>query len=124
MTTIKERKKDIKKESKNNTNTGNVFVKPSLSEVEVYCQERGNCIDPQAFLDHYDSNGWMVGKNKMKDWKAAVRTWESRNGETIKKREIDKLPKQETPKAEVEDVDLEELENIIGKLGERYAEEI
>ena len=123
-TTIKESKKDIKKESKNNTNTGNVFVKPSLSELEAYCQERENCIDAQSFIDFYDSNGWMVGKNKMKDWKASVRTWESRNGETIRKREMEKSDKIETPKAEVEEVGLEELENIIGKLGERYAEEI
>lgn len=55
------------------------FVKPTLSQVETYCLERGNNIDPQAFIDFYESNGWKVGKNAMKDWKAAVRTWESRN---------------------------------------------
>jgi hypothetical protein len=118
VTTIKERKKD--KKDKNSTNKGNVFAKPSLSEVEAYCQERGNCIDAQAFIDYYDSNGWMVGKNKMKDWKASVRTWESRNGETVKKREMEKLPKQETPKAEVEEIVLEEIQELMGKLGERY----
>lgn len=55
------------------------FVKPTLYDVQTYCLERGNTIDPQAFIDFYESNGWMVGKNRMKDWKAAVRTWESRN---------------------------------------------
>jgi hypothetical protein len=54
------------------------FVPPTVDEVRDYCLERGNGIDPQRFIDHYTSNGWMVGKNKMKDWKAAVRTWEQR----------------------------------------------
>lgn len=52
------------------------FVKPTLEEVEAYCIERGNSVDPQQFMNHYDSNGWKVGRNSMKDWKAAVRTWE------------------------------------------------
>lgn len=55
------------------------FAKPTLGEVEAYCLERGNGIDPQRFIDHYDANGWKVGRNQMKDWKAAIRTWE-RNG--------------------------------------------
>jgi len=52
------------------------FRKPSLEEVAAYCKERGNCIDPSKFTSHYQSNGWRVGKNPMRDWKAAVRTWE------------------------------------------------
>jgi len=55
------------------------FTPPTLEEVTAYCLERGNNVDPQHFIDYYTSNGWLVGKNKMKDWKAAVRTWE-RNG--------------------------------------------
>lgn len=55
------------------------FVKPTLAEVTAYCQERGNHVTPQAFLDYYESNGWRVGgKSPMKDWRAAVRTWELR----------------------------------------------
>ena len=50
---------------------------PSLSEVESYCRERGNQVNPQRFMDFYTANGWRVGKNPMKDWKAAVRSWES-----------------------------------------------
>lgn len=52
------------------------FTPPSVDEVGKYCAERCNGIDPQAFVDFYASKGWMIGKNKMKDWKAAVRTWE------------------------------------------------
>ena len=55
------------------------FTPPTLEEVTAYCIERNNTVDPQHFIDYYTSNGWLVGKNKMKDWKAAVRTWE-RNG--------------------------------------------
>lgn len=52
------------------------FIPPSVEEVEQYCIERNNNIDAQSFIDFYESKGWMIGKNKMKDWKAAVRTWE------------------------------------------------
>ena len=55
------------------------FIKPTLEAVTAYCQERKNHVDAQRFLDYYESNGWKVGKNSMKDWRAAVRTWE-RNG--------------------------------------------
>ena len=53
------------------------FHPPTVDEVRAYCQERGNRVDPQRFVDHYTSNGWRVGgKSSMKDWKAAVRNWE------------------------------------------------
>ena len=52
------------------------FVKPTLSEIEQYCIERKNNVNAEQFFDYYESNGWKVGKNSMKDWKAAVRTWE------------------------------------------------
>ena len=55
------------------------FVKPTLSEIEQYCIERKNNVNAEQFYDYYESNGWKVGKNAMKDWKACVRTWE-RNG--------------------------------------------
>ena len=54
------------------------FVPPTLEEVSKYCQERENTIDPQTFIDFYEARGWMVGNTKMKNWKAAVRTWENR----------------------------------------------
>ena len=61
-----------------------VFVPPTLDEVKDYCWERNNHIDPQAFIDFYSAKGWMIGKNKMKDWKAAIRTWEQRNNTSAK----------------------------------------
>lgn len=54
------------------------FQKPSLEDVEAYCAERSNGIEASRFLDFYEANGWMVGKSRMKDWRAAVRNWERR----------------------------------------------
>ena len=54
------------------------FVKPTIEEIFNYCKERKNKVDPSQFYDFYEAKGWFVGKNKMKDWKAAVRTWEKR----------------------------------------------
>lgn len=54
------------------------FTPPTLQEMTDYCNERCNNVDPSRFIDFYESKGWMVGKNKMKDWKAAVRNWEKR----------------------------------------------
>lgn len=55
------------------------FTPPTVEEVAAYCLERKNHVDPQRFVDFYAAKGWMVGKNRMKDWKAAVRTWEQRD---------------------------------------------
>lgn len=52
------------------------FVRPSVEEISGYCRERGNGVDAQRFFDYYESKGWLVGKTKMTDWRAAVRTWE------------------------------------------------
>lgn len=53
------------------------FTPPTLEQVQAYCFERNNFVDPQSFINHYESNGWMRGKTKIKDWKACVRTWEN-----------------------------------------------
>lgn len=66
------------------------FTPPTIDEVIKYCKDRKNKIDAEHFVDYYKSIGWMVGKNKMKDWKAAVRTWE-RNDKS-KKSKVDELP--------------------------------
>ena len=71
---------------KSNTTTNNTtidnnkgrFIVPVLNEINKYCKDRKNNIDPLAFYDFYQSKNWYIGKNKMKDWKAAVRTWERR----------------------------------------------
>lgn len=52
------------------------FIVPTLQEIQAYCQERKNSVSAEKFLNYYQAKGWMIGKNKMKDWKAAVRTWE------------------------------------------------
>lgn len=54
------------------------FQKPTLEEIREYCISRGNNVDPEQFLNFYESKGWVVGKSPMKDWRAAVRTWEKR----------------------------------------------
>ena len=62
------------------------FKKPTLEEVKAYCEERGNSVDAERWMDYYTANGWKVGRNPMKDWKATVRTWEK--GEQRKPIEI------------------------------------
>ena len=64
------------KVSSKGAKTASRFQPATLEEVKAYCEERGNKVDAQRFIDYYNSNGWKVGRNKMKDWKAAVRTWE------------------------------------------------
>ena len=55
------------------------FVKPTLEDVKSYCRERNNGVNPEAFIDFYESKGWKVGNQPMKDWKASVRNWERRD---------------------------------------------
>lgn len=64
------------------------FVKPSLEEVKEYCLSRNNNIDAQQFIDFYESKGWKVGNQPMKDWKACVRTWEQRNKQENKSTKV------------------------------------
>ena len=84
------KEKETEKENENRRASPNVedsiartparkrFTPPTLAEVTAYCRERQNAVDPQRFIDYYTANGWKVGKNSMKDWKAAVRTWEGK----------------------------------------------
>lgn len=72
-------KKDISNEISKKSTRQKKFVPPTVEEVAAYCLERKNKVDAAYFVDHYTSNGWKVGKQNMKDWKAAVRTWE-KNG--------------------------------------------
>ncbi|WP_373804335.1 DUF4373 domain-containing protein [Bacteroides heparinolyticus] len=81
--------KEKEKKENNNISTSNeveyigakrtAFVPPTIEEVKAYIQEKGYPVDAERFIDFYTSKGWMVGKNKMKDWKAAVRTWSKGN---------------------------------------------
>lgn len=68
---------DISKESAKR------FSKPSVEEIKAYCRERNNGIDAEKFFDFYEAKGWTIGKSPMKDWKAAVRTWEQKDGKAV-----------------------------------------
>ena len=77
----KENKELIKRKDNNTTyyypkEKKSNFQIPKIEEIQTYCIERNNNIDTEYFYDYYESNGWHVGKSKMKDWKAAVRNWE------------------------------------------------
>lgn len=74
----------------NNTKRGGRFTPPSPAEVQAYLDEIGNhTINRDSFMDYYESKGWMIGNNKMKDWRAAVRTWVRRDNENPKKKPLD-----------------------------------
>lgn len=72
----KEIEKEIDSSVKSTTTKRKRFEKPTLSEIKEYCIERNNNVNAEQFFDYYESNGWKVGKNSMKDWRASVRTWE------------------------------------------------
>ena len=75
--------------------SGSHFQKPSLDEIRQYCISRGNKVDPEQFFNFYESKGWIIGKSPMKDWRAAVRTWEKREKE-IPQRKRSPLTKNES----------------------------
>ena len=74
--------KESKVKNKESIGRTPAFSKPSIEEIKAYCIERNNSIDPERFYDYYESNGWMVGRGKMKDWRATVRNWERREKES------------------------------------------
>ena len=77
--------KEDKEYSKSICGTTKTMRVPTRDEVREYCMQRGNTVDADRFVDYYSSNGWMVGKNHMKDWKAAVRVWERKETQQKKK---------------------------------------
>lgn len=100
-TTLNEKEKEnvnVKDNKKENIKRKS-FLKPSLDEIKNYCLERNNGVEAEKFYDFYESKGWMVGKNKMTDWKASVRTWERRNP---KKADVPSWFNQDLSKKEVE----------------------
>lgn len=70
--------KDKDKDRLGKDSKSKLFYPPSVKDVAEYCASRDNNVDAESFVDFYESKGWMVGRSKMKDWKAAVRTWEKR----------------------------------------------
>lgn len=81
---IKENFKDNISLSKDKhiNNKGASFKKPTVNDIKEYCLERNNGIDSETFFDFYESKNWLIGKNKMKNWKACIRTWEKRQHKT------------------------------------------
>ncbi len=78
--TLLERSKNFTENGKktlpnNNTNNKNTFIRPNSKEVNEYAESIGFNLQGDQFIDHYEARGWLIGKNPMKDWKAAVRTW-------------------------------------------------
>lgn len=67
---------EIDKDNKSGKKHERKFIKPTLEEVQAYCEERNNNVDAHKWFNHYEAVGWKVGKNPMKDWRASVRTWE------------------------------------------------
>ena len=87
------------------------FIKPTIEEIDNYCKERKNGINANAFYDFYESKDWYVGKNKMKDWKACIRTWEQRNAKI--KKDIPSWLDQEVKEETMTTNELEELDNML-----------
>lgn len=95
---IEEEKKESKKKATSR------FSPPTLDEVKAYCIERNNNVDAERFIDYYTSNGWKVGRNPMKDWKATVRTWEKSSKEKpVKQQSSGILDDYERMKKEIEE---------------------
>ena len=86
-----ELEEDKEKEKEKTKGKAKRFAKPTLEDIQAYCIERNNNVDAERFFDYYEANGWKVGKNPMKDWKASVRTWE-RNGYTDTKPQTTQKP--------------------------------
>jgi len=78
-------KRQTRRQQLNNKQENNIFKPPTVEQVKAYCEERGNGLDAERFVDWYESRGWLVGTNKMKSWKATVRTWEGRRKEQLAK---------------------------------------
>ena len=105
-------KKSIKEKTDKPSDTHR-FVPPNIEEVAAYCKERNNGVDAERFVDFYASKGWYVGKNKMRDWRAAVRTWERDDAKEAKTSKANSDYRQrEYSKEELDDLydDLDEVE--------------
>jgi len=108
-------KEKVKVKAKENVKESKRFTPPSLEEVAGYCFDRNNGVDPQRFVDFYSSKGWKVGNSPMKDWKAAVRTWERREDKrqdqkpVIKKNAFTRFDQREYDES---DLELQLLEGV------------
>lgn len=74
---------DNVKEKENKKKSAPRFSPPTVAQVKKFCDDHGYHLDAQRFVDYYTSNGWMVGRNKMKDWQAAARNWAKKNDTVV-----------------------------------------
>lgn len=120
------------KEDKKEIKTKKKFIKPTFEEVSSYCLERNNKVDAQRFIDYYEANGWKVGRNSMKDWKAAIRTWEKNDGSFSNKRvAIKQERKEELPEWFDKDLknepmteeDIKEMDEILNSINKSLGDE-
>lgn len=116
----KEESKEIGGAGGKGKKTPRRFVKPSVEEVQAYCDERDNGVDARSFVDFYESKGWMVGKNPMKDWKAAVRTWEQRDDFRVSRQPSGR---QKPTLADIYAENDRQLQETLRKIQERYGTE-
>ena len=100
--------------SKSNNNK-NIFIKPTIEEIKEYCDERKNNINANSFYDFYESKGWKVGNQSMKDWKACVRTWEQR--QTSKKEELPGWFDKDLKNKEMTEGEKKELDALLDSIG-------
>lgn len=99
------------------------FEKPTLEEVKAYCKERKNSINAEKFINYYESNGWKVGKNQMKDWKACIRTWESneKKFDSNNKKQTDIIPdwfNKDIKTKEATEKEIKEMEKLLSKFSD------
>lgn len=92
------------------------FTPPSIEEVTEYCNSRGNSVDPESFINFYESKGWKVGNSPMKDWKACVRTWEKRGIVKYGTRPPTKLNADNFEQRDYSDVNKQLLDGLISDM--------
>lgn len=110
----KESKEKENNEKKSHSEIYRRFTPPTIQEVMDYCKERGNNVDPERFVDFYSSKGWKVGNQPMKDWKAAVRTWEK-----SEKKPVQLLPAQDYRQRDYSGEDDEAFDRMLRRFGEK-----
>jgi len=115
--TVQDTDTDTDKEKKNKRGA---FAPPTLKEVQEYVSSQGYSISPQRFIDFYQAKGWMIGKNKMKDWRAAVRGWDTRGGDQYRQRITIGANTTPIPETTIE----ERIEHWQGKLDQAKAASI
>lgn len=97
------------------------FVKPTIEEIQAYCTERGNGISAERFFAYYEANGWRVGRNPMKDWRAAVRTWEQQDGGRVKRQQRESTEQEERARFEAQ-LEIERRKDVERRKAEQERE--